>query len=140
MLIISGSLKYQHHIGVISGIEWQKSDTYPTKEEYTRQFGLFGKETPKGGTMIYFELDPVVAVLSGVNQPDVTLVPYKTHPSDYDSSQEYIITDDKKRVPVKITGKHNLQSISAAKEVLKKIGVTSEMFYEAIPSFEGTGN
>jgi UDP-N-acetylmuramate: L-alanyl-gamma-D-glutamyl-meso-diaminopimelate ligase len=130
-------LKYQHHIGVISGIEWQKSETYPTKEEYTYQFGLFGKATPKGGTIIYFELDPVVAVLSGVNQPDITLVPYKTHASDYDSSQEYIINDEKKRVPVKITGKHNLQSISAAKEVLKKIGVTSDMFYEAIPTFEG---
>ncbi len=28
-------LKYHHHIGLISGIEWQKSDSYPTKEEYT---------------------------------------------------------------------------------------------------------
>ncbi|NOT76462.1 MAG: hypothetical protein HOP08_16160 [Cyclobacteriaceae bacterium] len=129
-------LKYHHHIGVISGIEWQRSDAYPTQEEYARQFGLFGAATPKGGILIYFELNPVVAVLSTVNQPDVTMVPYKTYVSDNDGSHEYLITSEKKRVPLKITGKHNLQSISAAKEALKKIGITSEMFYQAIPTFE----
>ncbi len=133
-------LKYHHHIGVISGIEWQESDTYPTKEEYTRQFGMFGASTPKGGTMIYFELDPVVAVLSGVNQQDATLVPYKTHATTYDGNNEFLITPEKQRIPLKITGKHNLQSISAAREVVKKIGITSEMFYEAISSFEGVGH
>ena len=133
-------LKYQHHIGVISGIEWQKSEDYPTKDEYTRQFGLFGAATPKGGVLVYFELDHVVAVLSHLNRPDVLLVPYKTHASIQENGQEFLITSSKERVPLKITGKHNLQSISAAQEAVKKIGITSEMFYQAIPSFAGIGN
>lgn len=133
-------LKYQHHIGVVSGIEWQKSEDYPTKEEYTRQFALFGAATPKGGVLVYFEIDHVVAVLSPLNRADVLLVPYKTHASIQENGQEFLVTSTKERVPLKITGKHNLQSISAAQEAVKKIGITSEMFYQAIPSFEGIGN
>ncbi len=130
-------LKYRHHIGVIPGIEWQESASYPTKEEYVRQFSLFGAATPKGGILIYFELDPVVAALSKMDKPDVSYIPYKTHPSDYQEGQELLMTPDKRRVPVKISGKHNFQNISAAQEALRKIGIASDLFYQAISSFEG---
>ncbi|HNC32025.1 MAG TPA: cyanophycin synthetase, partial [Cyclobacteriaceae bacterium] len=43
----------------------------------------------------------------------------------------------KERIPIKIFGNHNLQNISGAKELLKKIGISSEQFYKAISSFEG---
>lgn len=134
-------LKYRHHIGVISGIEWQVSESYPTKEEYVRQFSLFGAATPKGGVLVYLELDPVVAVLSTtIGRPDVLLVPYKTHASTNEGGQEFLITLNKERLPLKITGKHNFQNISAAQEALKRIGITSEMFYEAVTSFGGLGS
>ena len=89
---------------------------------------------------MYFELDPVLATLSNKDLPDVLLVPYKTHTSTNESGQELLLTSDKERVQLKITGKYNLQNISAAKEALKRIGITSDMFYQAIPSFEGVGN
>ena len=133
-------LKYHHHIGVIPGIEWQQSESYPTKEEYTKQFSLFGASTPKGGTLIYFELDSVVAALGKMDKPDVQYIPFKTHPSDYQGGQELLLTADKQRLPVKLTGKHNFQNISAAQEALKKIGITSELFYQAVSSFEGIRN
>jgi UDP-N-acetylmuramate: L-alanyl-gamma-D-glutamyl-meso-diaminopimelate ligase len=132
---IPAFLQYQHHIGVVSGIEWQRSDDYPTREEYTRQFNLFGQATPKGGVLIYVELDHVKAILSPLEKPDVVFVSYKTHASIFENGQEFLLTPSKERIPLKITGKHNLQSISAAQEAVKKIGITSEMFYQAIPSF-----
>ena len=131
-------LKYQHHIGVISGIEWSASSTYPTKEAYTRQFSLFESSTPKGGVLIYFDLEPVVTALSKVHQPDVLYIPYKTHASTFEGGQEYLLESSTEKHPLKLTGKHNLQNISAAKETVKKLGITSAMFYEAIQSFAGT--
>lgn len=133
-------LKYQHHIGVIPGIEWQPSDSYPTKEEYISQFRQFGASTPKGGVLVYFELDSVVAALSKMDRSDVQYIHFKTHPSDYQEGKELLLTEEKQRLPVKITGKHNFQNLSAAQETLKKIGITSEMFYQAVPSFEGIRN
>lgn len=130
-------LKYQHHIGVISGIEWSGSTDYASKSEYTRQFSQFETSTPKGGVLIYFDLEPVLAALSKEHQPDVLYIPYKTHPSQLDGSQEFLLESSSERHPVKLSGKHNMQNISAAKETLKKLGITAPMFYEAIRQFGG---
>ncbi len=130
-------LKYRHHIGVLSGIEWAASSSYPTKESYTRQFSLFESTTPKGGVLIYFDLEPVVTVLQKVNQPDILYIPYKTHPSTIEGGQEYLVESSAEKHLLKLTGKHNLQNISAAKETVKRLGITSAMFYEAIQTFGG---
>lgn len=130
-------LKYQHHIGLISGIEWQESAAYPTKADYTKQFSQFETSTPKGGVLIYFDLEPVITALGKVNQPDVLYIPYKTHASVYDGGQEYLAESSSERHPFKLTGKHNLQNISAAKETVKKLGITPSMFYEAVQHFGG---
>ncbi|MBL7852369.1 MAG: hypothetical protein JNN04_15805 [Cyclobacteriaceae bacterium] len=130
-------LKYQHHIGVISGIEWSGSPDYPTKNEYTQQFTRFETSTPKGGVLIYFDLEPVLAAISKEHQPDVLYIPYKTHPSQFEGGQEFLLESSTERHPVRLSGKHNMQNISAAKETLKKLGVTSSMFYEALRHFGG---
>lgn len=130
-------LKYQHHIGIISGIEWFNSKDYTSKEEYTRQFSLFEAATPKGGVLIYFDLEPVLTALSKDHLADVLYIPYKTHPSQVEGGQEYLVESAAERHPVKLSGKHNLQNISAAKETLKKLGITTPMFYEAIQRFGG---
>ena len=85
----------------------------------------------------YFDLEPVVSVLAKVNQADVLYIPYKTHPSTMEGGQEYLVESSNERHPFKLTGKHNLQNISAAKETLKKLGITTAMFYEAIGTFGG---
>jgi UDP-N-acetylmuramate: L-alanyl-gamma-D-glutamyl-meso-diaminopimelate ligase len=41
-------------------------------------------------------------------------------------------------VPVKIFGEHNMQNLSAAREVCLAAGIAEDNFYEAIKSFEGT--
>ncbi len=133
-------MKYQHHIGVISGIEWQASPQYPTRESYIRQFAEFVATTPKGGILVYVEFDPVIAVMSEVKRQDILLVPYKTHPSTFEGGKEFLLGSSKQVIPLKISGKHNLQYISAAKETLKRIGISYEMFYEAVSSFDGARN
>jgi len=130
-------LKYQHHIGVVSGIEWFSSPDYPSKEEYTKQFTLLEKSTPKGGVLIYFDLEPVVNAITKDSQPDVLYVPYKTHASVQDAGAEYLIESSNERHPVKLSGKVNMQNLAAAKETLKRLGITTSMFYEAVQQFTG---
>ncbi|MDX1629924.1 MAG: peptidoglycan synthetase, partial [Fulvivirga sp.] len=47
------------------------------------------------------------------------------------------LTNGKEKIRVKLFGKHNMQNLNGAKEVLKKIGISEDQFYQAIPSFEG---
>ncbi len=129
-------LRYHHHIGLISGIAWDHANVFPTEEEYVRQFDLFADQTPKGGVLIYCDQDSMALIIGKKERTDVTAISYKSHPHAYDQKGHFLI-NNKEKFPVKIFGSHNFQNTSGAKEVLKKIGVTNEQFYEAMSSFEG---
>ncbi|HMP99119.1 MAG TPA: Mur ligase family protein [Cyclobacteriaceae bacterium] len=130
-------IRYKHHIGVISGISWDHANVYPTEDDYVKQFDVFADATPKAGALIYCEEDAMATVIGGKERTDVISVPYRSHPYQEENGKAYLIDDNKINVPLKIFGKHNMQNISAAKEVLKKIGITNEQFYHAIQHFEG---
>ena len=130
-------LRYQHHIGLISGIAWDHANVFPNEEDYVRQFDLFADQTPKGGILIYCEQDPLALMIGKKERPDVTEVPYKSHPHMSDNNGHFFLTEHKEPHPIHIFGSHNYQNISGAKEVLKKLGVTNAQFFEAMASFRG---
>ena len=132
-------LKYQHHIGLVSGVAWDHINVFPTIDEYVKQFDLFADATPKAGSLVYCEEDDLATVICGKQRPDVASIPYQEHPSTIVDGQTYLITDNG-QVPVKVFGKHNMQNFSGAKAVLLKLGVTADQFYQAIPSFQGARN
>lgn len=129
-------LKYRHHIGLISGISWDHANVFPTEEDYVKQFDIFSDQTPKGGTLIYCEHDSMAVIIGKKERNDVQATSYKIHPHAVEGGT-YFLTNGKDRYPIKLFGTHNLLNISAARETLKKIGITLEQFYEAMPSFEG---
>lgn len=129
-------VRYQHHVGLISGIAWDHANVFPTEEEYVKQFDYFADQTPKGGILIYCEQDSIALIIGKKERADVLAIPYKSHSHASDNGQIFL-TSGKERYPVRIFGSHNYQNISGAKEILKKIGVTDQQFFEAISSFEG---
>ena len=132
-------LKYHHHIGLISGVSWDHINVFPTEEEYINQFNLFADASPKNGTLVYCQADPRASSIAGKKGDDVLSIPYDTHPHVIENGITYLL-DGNNKVPIKIFGKHNLQNLNGAKEVLNKIGVSSSDFYEAIQTFQGAAN
>ncbi len=132
-------LKYQHHIGLVSGVAWDHINVFPTIDEYVRQFDLFADASPKAGSLIYCEEDDLATVICGKQRDDVSSIPYIEHPSKIEDGITYLTTDNGS-IPVGVFGHHNMQNISGAKQVLKKIGITDDQFYQAIQSFKGAAN
>lgn len=130
-------LRYQHHIGLISGISWDHANVFPSEEEYVKQFDLFADQTPKGGILVYCEQDSMALMIGKKERSDVQEISYKSHAHAADSHGQFYLTNNKEKYPIRIFGSHNYQNLSGAKEVLKKLGVTNEQFYEAVSSFEG---
>lgn len=128
--------KYHHHIGLISGVSWDHINVFPTEDKYVKQFDIFADATPKGGTLIYCEDDSLATVIGQKGRDDIHEFPYKTHAHTIENGVTYL-TRDKELIPIKLFGKHNLQNISAALTLLKRIGITEDMFYLAIQSFSG---
>lgn len=130
-------LRYQHHIGLISGISWDHANVFPTEEEYVRQFDLFADQTPKGGILIYCEQDSLALMIGKKERTDVTAISYKSHAHTSDQKGHFALTFNREKYPVRFFGSHNFQNVNGAKEVLKRIGITNEEFYRAIGTFEG---
>ncbi len=132
-------LHYHHHIGLVSGIAWDHINVYPTFDEYVKQFEIFADSTPKGGMLIYSENDDLATVICGKEREDVQQIEYKAHKHDIRHGQTYLTTE-KGDVPLQIFGKHNMRNLAGAKAICTKIGITDDMFYEAIKSFKGAAN
>jgi len=132
-------LHYQHHIGLISGIAWDHINVYPTFDEYVKQFDAFADSTPKGGILIYCESDDLATLIGDKERKDVAQVKYATHKHEIINGITYLLTD-KGKIGIEVFGKHNLKNINAAKMVCMKIGVTEDMFYQAIQNFKGAAN
>lgn len=130
---------YHPHITVISGIAWDHANVYRSEADYVRQFEkLADLGSVKAGSIVYNKEDArLSSIIEGKERPDVTLLPYETHPHRVQNGRYELTLPDKKHVPVAVFGKHNMSNIAAAKAVCMRIGITESMFYEAIGSFKG---
>lgn len=129
-------LNYHHHIGLISGIAWDHMNVFPTEEVYVKQFELFADATPKGGSLVICEEDNIATIIANKQREDVNLFMYNTHPHRIKGGQVYL-KGPEGEVQMQIFGAHNMQNISGAYQVCKRIGITDKQFYEAIASFKG---
>lgn len=129
-------LHYHHHIGLVTGVAWDQMNVYPSYDEYVKQFDHFADSSPKAGILIYSEADPVASMICQKERDDVQRIEYSAHKNEISNGTTYLITADGK-VPVRIFGKHNMKNINGARMVCSKIGISDEMFYKAIGSFEG---
>ncbi len=119
-------LHYKPHIAVITGIDWDHMNVFPTYDIYKQQFVKFIDSIEKNGTLIYFEKDSKVvdAVNASLNSKNLNLKPY--------SKVDKTDTRD-----LKVFGDHNLANLNAALLVCKEIGVSDKDFWNGISDFEG---
>ncbi len=103
-------LKYQHHVIVIHHVSDRVRGQYENFESYVAQYEELADQTPKGGTILYNQEDHVANLVAGERErDDIKLIEYKKE--DNLSMME-----------------------SAAKAVLRRIGITEELFDRGLTS------
>ena len=130
-------LHYMPDIAVLNGIAWDHKNVFPSFDNYTDQFRLFAESISEGGSLIYFDGDPEVKKIALGTKGNINKIPYRVHGYFQNKTGFYAATHNRV-VPVRIFGEHNMQNLSAAREVCLASGVSEDDFYEAIKSFEGT--
>ena len=128
---------YLPDIAVINGIAWDHMNVFPTFENYVSQFNIFTKKISDGGMLIYFDGDDEVKKVAQAASGKIRKIPYKVHGYFQNKTGFYAATHNRV-VPLLIFGEHNMQNLSAAREVCLAVGVTEDDFYDSIKSFEGT--
>lgn len=132
---------YHPNIAVITGIEWDHINVFPTFEIYREQFSKFIDLIEPNGACLYCDEDPEVqCVAQGNKRADIKKIPYCCPKYVVEDGVTSLITDKKGKMsttPLRIFGHHNLLNLTAARLACLQIGVTDEQFNEAISTFEG---
>jgi UDP-N-acetylmuramate: L-alanyl-gamma-D-glutamyl-meso-diaminopimelate ligase len=117
---------YQHHIAVLSTAE-------PTELD---QLTKFADATPKSGILLYPETDAKLKAIGGKERNDVQTVSYQIISHEVKDGKTYLISSTKEKFLIKLSGSLNLLLLSAAKELSKRIGISSGQFYRAVSNLE----
>lgn len=134
---------YKPNIAVITGIEWDHINVFPTFDIYKDQFAQFINliqpiSADRQGTLVYCADDAVVReVAEANNRADVVKMPYDVPKYEVVDGITYLIADDGRRTPLRVFGRHNLLNLTAARYVCRSLGVNDELFDEAISTFGG---
>ena len=85
-------LRYNHHLGLISGVAWDHVNVFPSEDEYVKQFEIFADATPKAGCLVYYEEDAMTSVIGGKERADVVATGYKTTSAHYRTRSHLPVT------------------------------------------------
>ena len=128
---------YKPHIAIITGIEWDHINVFPTFEIYKDQFAQFINLIEPidgiGGRLIYCAEDPVVREVAEANsRTDIQKLPYVCPEHRVENGITYI-----GNTSLRVFGHHNLLNLTAARYACQALGVTDAQFDEAISTFGG---
>ena len=146
---------YKPNVAIITGIEWDHINVFPTFDIYREQFSKFIDLIEPNGTLVYCDEDKEVHRVAVENRrTDIQKLPYVCPEHRVVDGVTYLVGSgecvvDSNRgqvlptthyplsTPLKIFGHHNLLNLTAARLACRQVGVTDEQFDEAISTFEG---
>lgn len=130
-------LKYNHHIVLVNGIEWDHFNVFKSLKNYKEQFQKLIQQTPKGGEIIYYENDEsIIEILNNYHDENIVLRPYNIEKFENKKLRSYVFDQENKKIKLKIFGKHNMQNLAGAKIICEQLGVKEANFYKSISSYE----
>jgi UDP-N-acetylmuramate: L-alanyl-gamma-D-glutamyl-meso-diaminopimelate ligase len=132
-------IRYNHDIGLISGIAWDHINAFPSKDEYIDQFSRFIDNTPDDGCLVYFDEDPVIRELLKGKKNKFRIIPYST-PIYIVRDGQYYLKNELSETGLRLFGKHNMQNLAGAMEVLKLLGLPEKDIFKSLRSFDGAAN
>ncbi len=119
-------LDYKHHIAVLTDL---------SSGDLLDAYAQLADATPKGGSLLYPELNVPLKKVGSKERPDVQALAYSKYKHEVKDGKTTLVSSTGERYTISLSGDKNLEYISAAKELLKKIGISSGQFYKAISTY-----
>lgn len=127
---------YAPHYAIISGVAWDHINVFPTFDMYVDQFRIFTNKIEKNGLLAYYIHDPELKKIASEIRSDIVLRPYDC--PDFEVAKGITtILSERRRYPLRIFGRHNLQNINAARTILNALGFSDDQVYSAMMDFKG---
>lgn len=124
---VSQLTDYKHHIAILSTIG---------SNQNSNDFEVLADATPKGGTLLYPESNSTLKQIGSRERTDVQSIGYGRYKYETKDGKTILISSTNEKFPISLSGDQNMEYLSAAKELLKKIGISSGQFYKAIAVYQ----
>lgn len=128
-------MHYDPDIVIITGVEWDHMNVFPTKNDYLDAFTTFIQSLSFTSPIFYDKRDKVLENLIE-DRSSKNSFGYVPFAAVYGSSGTEIKYDDR-TYPVQIFGKHNFANLRAATLVTEKLGIPVDQALEFMKDFEG---
>ena len=92
--------------------------------------------TPKSGGIFFDDTDELAKSIAKKERADVTVIPFSVPKHEMKDGTATLISSTNEKVTTHLTSTEDLKNCNAAKEFVKKIGITSGQFYKAISTFK----
>ena len=127
-------LHYHGELVVITGVEWDHKNVFPTEDIYISQFDdLITQCAEEQATIIWYKDDPHLGRI--INQKESL----KERAYDRYTLQDGQVRTDEGSYPMQIFGDHNMANLKAASLVCRHLGIPEKDFLTAMSSFRGVG-
>ncbi len=119
------SMEFHHHILVLSGVSVAHMEEIHWMEK-------LADATPKAGMILYDVTDAQAKRIGSKERTDVFSVPFEVFKHETKNSQTILVSSSSEKFTVSFSSAEDLKAASAARELLKKLGVSSSQFYHSI--------
>jgi len=130
-------LHYHPQVAVLTGIAWDHINVFPTFENYLFQFEQLLRHITEGGTLIYYKKDENIRQILKKSDANIVAQSYEAFPTSRTKGVTFLKRKGRSDVPLKIFGEHNMANLKAAYLACRKIGISEEIFFDAIQHFKG---
>ncbi len=129
-------LWYKPQIGVITGIEWDHMNVFPTFDKYVQAFADFAQTILPEGVLFCCNNDPVLKVLCTSTKISANIQFYEVLKWEK-STEGSIFYHNGKVYRTSLFGDHNFMNMQAALLVCKQLGMDETLFCRSMESFSG---
>ena len=126
---------YMPDVAIVTGIEWDHINVFPTFDIYKDQFSKFIDLINPKGALIYCKDDKEVCdVATKSGQPGLKKIPYNDPQYEVVNGITYLMPQ---HLHLQVFGRHNLLNMTAARYACNQLGLSDAQFDEAIATFHG---
>ena len=128
---------YHPHISILSGLEWDHVNVFPTREIYLDQFRHYLRMMEVGATLFYNSAESAVCDLVAENAHHLDAQPYAMPSYRYEDGTAIVTTPGGEEVRLSVFGSHNLLNMEGARMVCEELGIEGNAFYQSMTTFAG---
>lgn len=130
-------LYYHPHLAVLTGVEWDHMNVFPTNQSYLDQFSAFLQTIESGGKVFYQGEAPYLSKIMAAAPPSIECISYDHHAFEQNEKGISLIDSAGNTHPASVFGKHNLQNMQAAQMVLREVGISDTEITKHLATFQG---